>query len=277
MRICKNKITDHIRELFGANPLRVPETRIQPLTLIEIQDRKPQHLGQFQHLVRGNFPHEITEHRSTVADVSDQRTKKIGFDLGFKILENFLKAFKMDPVQLSLSIQHSKKMAFSFSNVERRYIEPLALGKILSENNIIGDPNNFMIQGDVTLALITDVLVSDNFSLSTYSEQDHSVDIDVPLIEQYISNADLKIEVEKKHENEVKFSGPEALTFAFSCVEIKIDPHTGRFSRGEWINNIRAAKSLTSITEADVQPEDWNQHSKLMIDDRPANPLLLEF
>ncbi|MEM9545679.1 MAG: hypothetical protein AAGA77_06885 [Bacteroidota bacterium] len=40
MRICRNKFTDHLRELFDANPLRQPNPRYMPLSLIEIKDKR---------------------------------------------------------------------------------------------------------------------------------------------------------------------------------------------------------------------------------------------
>ena len=282
MRISKNNITDTIADHFGANPLRIPETRIQPLCLLEIKDNKTNYLGEFKYMIAGSFDHDLEIKDSIVAEVSNVKTKKIEFDFGFKILSNFLKAFGMDPVVVSTAIKNSKKMSFSFTGVHRKYIDVLQLGKILSENDIYGDPNNIFIseimsKKPLKLGLITDILVSNNFSLSTYSENETDVDIDIPLIEGYVSDAGINLKVNKTSNSEVKFEREPALTFAFSCVEIKVDPVTGKISRGDWMKNIRSAKGLEEINVEELTNEDWNRHSKMSIDDNKANPLLIEF
>ncbi|MBL0009111.1 MAG: hypothetical protein IPP25_18555 [Saprospiraceae bacterium] len=40
VRICKNNVTDVIRDQFGANPLRVPEARIQPMCMLEVKGQQ---------------------------------------------------------------------------------------------------------------------------------------------------------------------------------------------------------------------------------------------
>ena len=154
----------------------------------------------------------------------------------------------------------------------------MQLGKILSDHKILGDSENMFISeimgnDELTLALIADVLTSTNFSLSTYKENDTDAAINIPVIQEYISDLSLDFSVEKTAENEVKFKGKDDLTFAFSCVEIKIDPNTGQFSRGDWLQNIRSAKG---DVEEDISDRDWNKFSKFLIDENQANPLLID-
>ena len=282
MRICENEITGIIRDLFGANPLKIPESRIQPMCLLEIEDNRPIYLGEFKSMVKGDFDHLIEVKSSVVSEISNVKSEKVSFGFGIKILGNFLKAFKMDPVVTSLALKNSKKMSFSFSDVQRKYIEPLEFGKVLSENSIFGNPNNIFIEGilkndNLKLALITDVLVSNNFSLSTYTESDSEAKIDIPMIQGYVANVGLDLKVNSTSENEVKFKREEFLTFAFSCVEIRIDPVTGKFSKGDWLKKIRSARGLETIDESQINDEDLNKSARFMIDDNSANPLLLEF
>src|SRR5687768_10618640 len=127
-RICKNQVTDHIRDQFGAIPLKVPEARIQPMCILAIRKGGQQYLAQFKFLVKGGFNHDIPQKTDAVASVSDQRTANIDFNIGFGILGNFLKALGVDPAAVSSSLKNTRKMAFSFSNVRRNYIDPLMLG-----------------------------------------------------------------------------------------------------------------------------------------------------
>ena len=282
MRICKNKITDLIRKNYGANPLKVPESRIQPLTVIEVKDKRMNFLGSFKYLLQGEVPEFPAFQNSTLSDISGVKTKSINIRIGFNILGGFLKAFGMDPSAVTSAVGNTKKLAFSFEQVNRKYIEPLALGHMLSSNALKGDPNNFMVQeilkdSDRQLALITDVIESNNFAMSTFTSSDAGADINIPAIEGYIAEANVNVNVNKKQANEVAFTGAQPLTFAFACVEIDIDPNTGKFSRGDWLKNIRTAKNMSAITEEEVSKEDWNTHSKLQLDENEANPLMLEF
>jgi len=279
-RICKNKITDHIRDQFGANPLKVPEARIQPMCMLEIRDGSQQYLGQFKHLVKGGFPHDIPQATDPVASVSDQKTATADFNTGFDILGNFLKALGADPASVSAAIRHTKKMAFSFSNVRRTYIDPLMLGSVLSQNELFADKDNFILQPAMTdkkirLGLITDVIISNNFSLNTYSETGADVNIDVPAIANALGNVNASLKVEKKSDNEVKFEGPSDLTFAFTCLELKIDPATGKFSRGDWLRNIKDAAGVARTFES-LKPGEETLLDKLMLDENEQYPLLID-
>ena len=279
-RICKNKITDVIRDQFGANPLKVPEARIQPMCLLEIKDDHQQYLGQFKYLVKGGFNHDIPQTTDPVAAVSDVRSSLADFQTGFNILGQFLKALGADPASVTAGLKKTKKMAFSFSNVRRTYIDPLMLGSVLSHNELYGDTDNFILQPaiqdkKIKLGLITDVIISNNFCLNTFSETEAEVDIDVPAIAEALAKVNANLKVEKKKENEVKFEGPNDLTFAFTCLEIKIDPATGKFSRGDWMKNIKSlhgdARSFESLTR-----EETGLLNKLMLDDNEAYPLLID-
>jgi len=279
-RICKNKITDVLREQFGANPLKVPEARIQPMCILEIQDDTQKYLGQFKYLVKGGFPHDIPQTTEPVAAVSNQKTATIDFNFGLDILGNFLKALGADPAAITAGLNQSRKMAFSFTNVRRTYIDPLMLGSVLSQYDLYADKDNFILQPALTnmnirLGLITDIIISNNFSLSTYTETDAHASINVPAIAEALSKVNASLKVEKKTDNEVNFEGPADLTFAFTCLEIKIDPVTGKFSRGEWLQNIK------SIDGKPPSPDQLTAHNvkeieKLMLDDNEQYPLLIE-
>ncbi len=280
-RICKNHITDHIRDQFGANPIKVPEARIQPLTVVEIRKDKPTYLGEFKFLVKGGFNHALPSNETLVAAVSDTRTKATDFEAGFDILGGFLKGLGVDPASVTASMSKSKKMAFKFSNVRRRFIDVLQLGQILSDNPLLGDVNNFVLQPAMTdkkvkLALITDVIVSNNFSLSALSESETAVEIDVPAIEGALANLNTSVKVKKSGANEVQFEGPSDLTFAFTCFEIKIDPVTGKFSRGDWMRNLKSAAGEARSLDS-LEPGEEHLLERLLIDNNTEYPLLIEF
>ena len=279
-RICKNDITDHIRDHFGANPLKAPEARIQPLCMLEIDRNKPSYLGEFKYLVKNGFPHDVPIQEEPVASVSDKQSKITDFETGFQILSGFLKVLGVDPASVGAAFKKSKKMAFSFQNVRRRYIDPLQFGMILSQNNVLGDPDNFILSKaikdkKVQLGLITDVMVSNNFSISTFSESEIGVDVEVPLIQQAISGLNINVKVNKTAENVVAFEAPYDLSFAFSALELIIDAQTGKFSRGNWMKNLKSARGEQKSFE-NLTKDDMHLLERLEIDNNREYPLLIE-
>lgn len=279
-RICKNKLTDVIRDQFGANPLKIPEARIQPMCILEIREGSQQYLGEFRYLVKGGFNYEIPKIVEPVASVSDQRSAIADFTTGFGILGNFLKALGVDPAAVSASMAKTKKMSFSFSNVRRSFIDPLMFGSVLSQNDLFADKDNFILlpamqDEDVRLGLITDILISNNFSLAAFSETNTSVDIDVPAIAKAVANVNINVKIHKTADNEVKFEGPSDLTFAFTCLELKINPETGKFSRGDWLKNIKSASGERRTFES-VKPNETKLLDRILIDANTEYPLLID-
>jgi len=279
-RICKNKVTDHIRSHFGANPLKAPETRIQPLCVLEVVSGKSKYLGEFKYLTKDPFTYDIPISTGVVAEVSEQKTRKADFKIGFDILGSYLKVLGIDPASIGAGFKKSKKMAFSFSNVRRKFIDGLQFGQILSRNEILGDRDNFMLYNAfkdeaIQLAIITDVIVSNNFSVSTYSNSEEAVDINVPAIANAIAGLELKVKMEQTADNEVKFEGPDDLTFAFGALEIKIDPATGKFSRGDWLANLKSIGTQPRAIES-VMPDEMQLINRFLIDDNTDYPLLIE-
>lgn len=279
MRICKNEITDDLRRLFGANPLKIPDETYQPLLMIEIVNNRPKILGQFQELIKGNFDLNLKIETRDLAEISGRKTRKVQFDFGFELLGNFFKGFGMSAIGIESSLKNTKNFTFSFSNVQRKYFSPLALGKVLSENEIYADPNNFIIEKIIKdkklkLGLVTDVIISNSFSMNTFDASDNQAKIDIPTIQGYVDNIKAGTKIEKISESEIKFENEKSLTFAFSCIEIQIDPETGKFSRGDWLNDIKA-KGITTNVET-LSEEELNLQSKFLFDDNEFNPLLIE-
>jgi len=279
-RICKNQITDVIRDQFRANPLRTPEARIKPMCMLEVRKNTPNYLGEFKFLTKGGFNHELPISEELVTDVSDSRSKQTDFKTGFGILGGFLKVLGVDPASVSASMKNSKEMAFTFSNVRRLFIDPLQFGQILSQNEIMGDPGNFMLQealGDkrIKLALITDVIVSNKFSISTFRDATTAADIDVPQIANAVAGFNANVKVDRKSSNEVAFEASTDLTFAFTALELTIDGSTGKFGRGSWLKNLKSADGTPRSVES-LGSDEVHLLERVMLDDNDQFPLLIE-
>ncbi len=274
MRICKNELTDQLRSMFNANPLRIPESIYQPLLVLEIINKKPQPLGQFEELVKGKYNHNLDIITSEVAEFSGQQTKKVNSKLGLDILGGFIKAFGAEPAKINIALNKAKSLNFSFSNVERRRFSPLLLGKILAENEVFANPNNMFVDKIMKdrkskLAIVTDVITSNSFSINVFDEKDNDIEIDIPIIENYLTNLDIEFNIDSTKTNEIKFTKDTPLTFAFSCVEILIDEN-GKFSSADWITKIKARGSANTRTKERIEHD-----AKILFDDDQANPLLI--
>jgi hypothetical protein len=250
------------------------------MCVLEIEDKQKKYLGEFRYLVKNGFDHPLPVAETPVAEVSDARTRSVDIKTGFDILGGFLKALNIDPAGVSAAFKRSKNIAFSFSNVRRKYVDVLQLGQILSHNELFGDTDNFILQpalagGDVKLGLITDVIVSNNFSITSLVNEETTLDVDVEAIAKALGKVSADIKVTRTVDNAVRFQGPHDLTFAFSCLEIKIDPTTGKFSRGDWMTNLKSV-SGTPRTFESLQPGEERQLDRLMLDDNKHHQLLIE-
>ncbi len=272
MRICKNKFTDHLRDIFEANPLKQPNPRYTPLSLIEIKDKKTYPLGRLSDLILGGQNLNVEIRKEAMPAISNSWSKKANINVGVDLMSGFFKGFGLDAVGISASFKNAKQFAFSFENVERHFFEPLELGKVLSDHEIKANTENIFISkimasGKYSLGLITDAIVSNNFSIATYSDSDTSVGINVPLIENYIADLNTKTTIEKKESNVIKFVQPNPIPFAFSCIELKIDKN-GKFIAGEWLERLRSLKSGAGSSAVQIP--------KMLLDDDSFQPLFID-
>lgn len=243
MRICKNDITDYLRKELGANPVKIPESRIVPLLVLEIVDKKPRYLGQLKYLVKNDHEINVPINDGVVSDISNKKTKSIDLKIGLKILNGFMKALGGDGAAIGAALKSNKEMAFTFNNVTTKYFDILQLWKMLNDKEIIAQPANLGLGDDFyksDLGLVTRVIQSNSFSITAYKNSDVNGEINIPLIENYIANADLKFNVKSENASKITFNSEEKLTFAFTCVELKIEESTNRILRGEWIDNLRS-------------------------------------
>lgn len=273
IRICKNKTTDLLRNTFHATPLTPPESTIRPLFILSRHNGKIGRLGFLKELFdktdqTGLNPKPLT---GIVADTALERTQKVDFDLGVNIMGALLKGFNLDSSPVKLALNGAREISFSFTNIQRHYIDQLKLGKSLAGKQV--DLNNSALKSYIRpkdkaqMLLVTDVLASN--SLAVNVESTHSQDFKIQLspIENFIANAKLGVKASQHQAKSIEFEGPENLTFAFSCVELEIDPVTGILSLGLPVG--------LESTRGAGEPETV-QPNYVDLDDDPATPGFLE-
>jgi hypothetical protein len=266
-RLCKNDTTTWLRETFSATPLKVPEARVQPLTILAYKNEETNFRGHLRYLLQNTDVFNPAIESAPVANVSLQRTKKVNIDLGLSILDGFFKALKMDNVALGAALKGVKEMSLSFANVQRRFVDLGALGQAVKNNRLdLTNPSIGVFTGDKPsdMLVISDAIVSTGFTINNESGREDAFDVNVPLVEKYITDAKLNVKVEKNSKNSISFEGQEPLTFAFSCVRVLFDPGTGALSLMETVNPKR-----------DTDPNAPPVVQKMVLDDDLYEPAML--
>ena len=262
-RLCKNEFTDELRILFDANPLRIPQTGMQPLTILEIDSsKKARYFTQFKSLIEGDFGDPVGIKTEELAGFSMKKSKKVKVGLGLDLLQSYLGAFGVPPGAIEGEIQKDDKFSLSFSNVSRNYFDQVELGRFLEEHEIrINEKFISMKSPESKLAIIIDAIVSKDFNISVYDKSDNGVNLSLPAIQESIANAKIEVRVSQEASNDIRFKKNYPLTFAFSCKEIQIVD--GKIVAGELIQNARG-----------IGPDMIKQN--LLDDDMDQGALLIE-
>ena len=137
LKLCDDDpLVKTMSQVFRANIIRVPEARLQPLSVLAARDGRLAYRGKLADLVAGEVVAELVTpafETGTMADVSGKRSRKISVELGLDILKGFLSGFGV-PAAAGLAEQFSgaSEVSFSFSQVRRVYIDPARLGRLLA-------------------------------------------------------------------------------------------------------------------------------------------------
>ncbi|HTN47108.1 MAG TPA: hypothetical protein VL098_12225 [Flavipsychrobacter sp.] len=275
-RICKNPTTEWLRKTYRAVPLRIPEKRYQPLRILSYDGDEVTYLGELKYLLTGGHALNVDLQSSPMADASLEKTKSMSFDVGFSILNGFFKALKMEPVAISAAFSGVRELSFSFNKVNREYIDILQLGSILASNPIhIKNPalDIFRNNEDMKMLLLTDAITSKGFSINDHTKGNHELNIDIPLIEKYIADGDLKVKLGSDQKYAVSFEGEEAVTFAFACAVVEPNWDTGLLSVKELFNPRDAALEAKGVDSKDMNQNQLNY--KMLLDDDENEPAMI--
>ena len=267
-RICKNDITDLLRETFNASPLRVPETRVKPMVVIGKRGKTVNFRGQLKHLIIDGEHLEVPFEESTMANASLQRSQSISLNFGIKILEGFLQGLGLSSAApIGAHLQGAKEISFSFTNARRLFVDPGLLGNHLKGKKIDLEHPSIGIFTDADdpfdMLLISDAIVSKSFTINIEKGNEHEIEASLPQLQQQIADLDAKVKIEIKDNRSITFKGEEYLTFAFACVALKLNKETGGLQIGE-----------TVLTKGSGEVE---QTPYSMIDDDEFEPGMLEW
>src|SRR5205085_4284329 len=190
--LCPDPLTTTLREVFGANIMRVPEERIQPLSVIASQDARSKFRGALAPFVSGQpqlvfNPADLIN--SQMADVSGRRSRKVSLELGLQILEGFLQGFGIPSAGVSAKLKGALEVSFSFKNVGRCYVDNNWLGRILA-GRVIDKENPaaeiFFREDAYSFLVIDSVITSSDFSISVERTESQGFNFDIPAIQTLV-------------------------------------------------------------------------------------------
>ena len=226
LKLClEDPLVTTLTSIFPANIIRIPESRINPLVVFSRHKREYRLLGGVNDILKNEVKDiELYLEKSSLADLSGKKSSTINFELGFKILEGYLRSFGISSAGVKNHFKGVESISFSFKKVEREYINPFKIGKILSSQEF--DTNNAMFDSKVQLFLIDSIITSKDFSVSLEKVSSKSINLNIPAIQDYVGKINKEIKVEGTTGLEVTFKGEKSLPFAFTCLKINTGKRT---------------------------------------------------
>ena len=223
MRICQeDPIITLIRDMFDANPLRIPDSRISPLTLIGGRGKKVRYIGS----LKTSFP-ELSVIKQTLPNLRGTKTGEAKGALGIDLLSGIISAlinFAIQGTELVAKIEENDSFTikFFFPNLERHYIEPIQIAKRIVEQRLnlpelaIVDQNS-----DQRFYLVDSILTCDQIGVEIVQGSALSENFTATLAE-----VGLKSEITGTTGKNIVVQGKTRLAFAFSAIGLIIEEST---------------------------------------------------
>lgn len=230
-------LVDTLRDVFGANIVRVPETRVRPLAVVASDGRRASfRTTSIRNLLEGAPDLAVEPAASGMASLTGRRSRSIELGLGLRILDGFLRGFGIPSAGIEASLSGATEVAFSFGDVVRSYVDIGALGAALAGKRVdrVNPAAAIFFADDEERAhaflVIDSTIASSEFTLSVERAGEAAFRVDLPTIQQVVERADAGVEVRSESGREITFSGDRRLAFAFSCVRLDLDPASGRIA-----------------------------------------------
>ncbi|MCB0707398.1 MAG: hypothetical protein KDC34_18905 [Saprospiraceae bacterium] len=226
-RLCPgDPLVNALQKAFKANIVRIPGKKIQPLAVIGRRGSQLKYLGSLHDLLVDSPDLGLTPSVEPMAQVSGNHSRSVDFNFGVSVLEGFLQGFGLSTPGVKEAFKGTKDISFGFPEMQEHYVEALPMGraiggKILDKTNPVLAP--YYTDPEAQLLVVDSIIAGKNFTVKIEKTVDSETDVSLGSIGQALQIDDTKIKVETKSGNEIKFEGEDYLTFAFTCLRMKID------------------------------------------------------
>jgi hypothetical protein len=226
-KLCPDdELINTLQGVFNANIVRVPEARIQPMTVIALSSRKPSFWGYLNELLETSIQvAKSAIQESRMADISGKKSKSVSVDVGLQVLQGFIGGFGLPSSAITTKFMGARTVSFSFQEVIRYFISPSQLGNLLQGHALDVDKasNTVFFRNEAQLLVVDSVITSKDFSITVESLKTKDFTLDIPAIEKMVGQAKVGVQVTSNSGLDLRFKGETALTFAFTCLVCELD------------------------------------------------------
>lgn len=229
MKLCKNDpVLDILRDAFDANPIRVPEARIQPLRVLISQGGRGKYFyqGELKNVMAESATDVLAGIRveeDQVANFKSRSTNSINAEVGIKVLDGYLSGFQLTVPQLNAAFRGAREVSFTFADVVRRHVDPAGLGKAVAKTRVTESTKRLIDEG-YELFVIDGVLLSREFSISVTEADSQDFSIKLEILADAIGKGQSHVSITNSTQRDITFCGDDFLAFAFSIRRLKLTP-----------------------------------------------------
>ncbi|MEI7770291.1 MAG: hypothetical protein WCI67_09905 [Chloroflexales bacterium] len=227
LQLCRtDPLVAVIYDLFSANMVRVPDSRIRPLSVVVHRDGRSSFRGSLLPLLTEARALGVRPATSELTDVAGRRSRRVTLDLGLHILRGFLKGFGLPSAEFASGLGSAAYLTFSFPAVRRVAYDVSALGWALAGRCIDRqNPAAAVVFGQsrYELLLIDSVLTSSQISVVFSSDQGQHLNVDTSALNQMFASVGAQVNTSGDNDVELTLKSAQDLTFAFTCVRLFLD------------------------------------------------------
>jgi len=224
MALCTDKSLTYLNGL-GYNVVRLPRKGIDPLDVLGREGRSIERLGRLDQLWTSKKTFPTIGVPQPSAHINGQQTSEMSASIGLKLLSGVLKAIGANVPEVSFAYNNAKSLQFTFGNVTTRSVAPLEIGKFLSEGDIYSaNPfvEHYFHDDDTDVFVITEVLESDQITVSAKAEAGGQISADIPAIQSAVG-ANVSVSAKGGTSSDLTYSGKDSVTFGFKAFAIAFD------------------------------------------------------
>lgn len=223
MARCSDKSIGKLNDK-GYNVVKLPRAGIEPMDWIGRDERATECLGPVGSvLINTAMPPASTT--SPVAELSGQQSSKLDVGIGLRVLGNVLQAFGASTPSLDGAFAKAKTLTFTYGNVTSTKVDVgKAAGYLGASSAHPGNPlaNHYLLDDDTTAYLITEVLKSNEISITATDANGANVPMDAGVIQGLVGGK-VNIKADSSSAAKLTLSGATPVTFGFKAFEISFD------------------------------------------------------
>jgi hypothetical protein len=224
MALCTDKSLTYLNDL-GYNVVRLPRRGIDPLDVLGRDGRSIERLGRLDQLWTSKKPVPVIGGLQAAAHINGQQTSEISASIGLKLLSGVLKAIGATVPEVGFAYNTARTLQFTFGDVMTRAVVPLEIGEFLSDGDIhSANPviEHYFYEHETDVFVITEVLESDQITVSAKGDGGGRVSADVPSIQNAVG-ANISVSAKSGASSDLTYTGKDGVTFGFKALAIRFD------------------------------------------------------